>query len=366
VAGSIDNRTFAIGLGNELQVNTASLQSLTQGTGGYLKLTGILSTDIDDYFLTTKYFLQILSGVTNDQIVLDPTGYIAPGSTVVIPFVLTEADIDATVVLLADIPIVSMAIETPGGDIINPGNAAGLGVSYSQINRTRHYRFTLPAAFPSGNHSGTWKAILTVERKDPPGIAARDNASRQSQSFLTHGARYSVLVNTYSNLRMRAALTQDSYEPGAELTLRSILTEYGIPVEHRGSVYASVARPDATRFTLPLIEVEPGVFEASFRANLPGTYHCRIVASGATLRGKPFTRELTLDGAVYRGGDGPSPPTRPDDQLPGTGETGGLGDTPAGTDKIVEILRRCCLNNSRVLWVILVFLLIIVILLWRR
>src|SRR4030095_15258371 len=68
VAGSIDNRTFAIGLGNELQVNTASLQTLTQGTGGYLKLTGILSSDINDYFLTTKYFLQILSGVTNDQI----------------------------------------------------------------------------------------------------------------------------------------------------------------------------------------------------------------------------------------------------------------------------------------------------------
>lgn len=45
---------------------------------------------------------------------------------------------------------------------------------------------------------------------------------------------------------------------------------------------------------------------------------------------------------------------------------GGLGDTPAGTDKIVEILRRCCLYNSRVLWVIVVFLLIIVILLWRR
>jgi len=89
-------------------------------------------------------------------------------------------------------------------------------------------------------------------------------------------------------------------------------------------------------------------------------------ASGATLRGRTFTREITLDGAAYRGGDGPSTPTRPDDQLPSTGETGGLGDTPTGIDKIVELLTRCCRNNSRLLWGIALFLVIIVILLMRR
>jgi hypothetical protein len=351
VAGSIDNRTFAIGLGNELQVNTASLQTLTQGTEGYLKLTGILSADIDDYFLTTKYFLQILSGVTNDQIVLDPNGYIAPGSVVTIPFVLNEADIDATVVLLSDYPVVNMVVHTPGGDIIDPGNAAGLGVSYSAINKTRHYRFTLPAAFGVGNHAGTWKAILKVDGNDYKKYASSlDNDRRRDQSFLTHGARYSVLVNTYSNLTMRATLTQNSYEPGAMVTFRSILTEYGIPVDHRATVHAEVTRPDDTRFTLPLIEVEPGIFEKSFEANMPGIYHCRVVAAGGTLRGKPFTREITLDGAAYRGGDGPSNPTRPDDQLPSTGENGGLGTAPTGADRLVEIISHCCRYNSRILW----------------
>ena len=367
VAGSIDSRTFAIGLGNELQVNTASLDTLTQGTGGYLKLTGVLSADINDYFLTTKYFLQILSGVTSDQIVLDPSGYIAPGTTVTIPFALNEADIDATVVLLTDYPVVNMAIQTPGGDFIEPANAAGLGVTYSAINRTRHYRFTLPVAFASGNHAGTWKAILKVDDNDYKKYAAGlERDQRAAQSFVTHGARYSVLVNTYSNLRMRATLTQNSFEPEATLTLRSLLTEYDIPVEHRATVSADVTRPDGTHFNLPLAEVEPGVFDASFQAHLPGTYHCRILASGATLRGKPFSREITLNGAVYRGGDGPSTPTRPDDQLPSTGETGGFGDTPAGTDKIVEILTRCCRYNSRFLWGIAVLLFIILILLWRR
>jgi len=368
VAGAIDNRTFAIGLGNELQVNTASLQTLTQGTGGYLKLTGVLSADINDYFLTTKYFLQILSGVTNDQIVLDPDGYIAPGTVVTIPFTLNETDIDATVVLLTDYPVINMAIKTPGGDLIDAANAAGLGVSYSSINKTRHYRFTLPVAFASGNHTGTWQAILKVDANDFKKFAAGlDNNPRRRQSFLTHGARYSVLVNTYSNLKMRATLTQNSFEPGATLTLRTILTEYDIPVDHRAVVHADVTRPDHTQFRLPLNEVQAGIFDASFAANLPGIYDCRIFASGATLRGKPFTRELTLDSAVYRGGDDPATPTRPDDQLPTKGgETGGLGDTPTGIDTVVEILKHCCRYNSRLLWGIAVFLLIIVILLLRR
>jgi Common central domain of tyrosinase/von Willebrand factor type A domain len=367
VAGSIDNRTFAIGLGNEMQVNTASLQTLTQGTGGYLKLTGVLSADINDYFLTTKYFLQILSGVTNDQIVLDPDGYIAPGTVVTIPFTLSETDIDATVVLLTDYPVVNVVVQTPGSDIINPSNAAGLGVTYSAINKTRSYRFTLPVAFAGGSHVGVWKAILETDTGEyKKYVAALDRDLRKRQSFLTHGARYSVLVNTYSNLNMRATLTQNSFEPGATLTCRSILTEYGIPVDHRATVYADITRPDRTHFNLSLNEVAPGIFDASFQAPLPGTYHCRIVATGATLRGKSFTREITLDGAVYRGGDQPSTPTRPDDQLPETGETGGLGDMPTGIDKIVEILTRCCRFNLRLLWGIAVILLVILIVLWAR
>lgn len=367
VAGSIDNRTFAIGLGNELQVNTASLHTLTQGTGGYLKLTGVLSTAIDDYFLTTKYFLQILSGVTNDQIVLDPDGYIAPGTVVTIPFTLNEADIDVTVVLLTDFPVVTMTIQTPAGDTIDPGNAAALGIDYSAVNKTLHYRFTLPVAFASGNHTGAWKAILKVDANDYRKYAsALDSNPQGRQSFMAHGARYSVLVNTYSNLRMRATLTQNSFEPQAMVTLRGILSEYGAPVEHRAVMTADVTRPDRTHFNLPLSEVQPGVFEASLQAHLPGIYHCHIVATGATFRGKPFTREIGLDGATYRGGDGPATPTRPDDQLPGTGETGGLGDAPSGIDKLTEILSRCCRHNSRLLWGIAVCLLIIIVLLLRR
>ena len=311
VASSIDNRTFAIGLGNETQVNTNALKTLTNGTGGYLLLSGILSSNIDDYFRLSKYFWQILAGVTNNNIILDPNGFIAPGTKIRIPFYLNEADIDSTLILFYDAPVIEMFLETPGGFIIDPGNAAGLGISYSPGDTTKNYRFTLPVASQAGNHAGVWNAILTVDEKVFKKYLARfrDN-NIASQTFQTHGARYSLIANTYSNLRMNVRLEQSSFEPGANIILRSVLTEYGLPLEKRSSVHVEINRPDSTVFTLLLNEIEPGVFEGSFKATMSGIYTCRFLARGVTLRGNPFTREQTLQGAVFNGGD------RPGSQIP--------------------------------------------------
>lgn len=306
VASSIDNRTFAIGLGNETQVNTNALKTLTNGTGGYLLLSGILSSSIDDYFRVSKYFWQILAGVTNNNIILDPNGFIAPGTKIRIPFYLNEADIDATMILFYDVPVIDMFIETPGGMVVDPSNAAGLGIDYASSDTTKNYKFTLPVAAPTGNHSGVWNAILTINEKDYKKYLARFKDNRRaSQTFETHGARYSLIANTYSNLRMNVTLDQNSFEPGAYITLRSILTEYGLPVGKRSSVHVQINRPDSTAFTLLLNEIEPGVFEGSFKAATSGIYVCRFLAKGATLRGNPFTREQTLHGAVFNGGDKP-------------------------------------------------------------
>ena len=89
--GSIDDEVFAIGLGTPSAINPAALTALTNGTGGYVSVTGNLS--VDERFLLAKYYLQILAGVTNDQVVLDPDGYLKPGDTVKVPFDLTSADI---------------------------------------------------------------------------------------------------------------------------------------------------------------------------------------------------------------------------------------------------------------------------------
>ncbi len=118
VAGSINNRTYAIGLGNEQQVNTAALRALANGTGGYLALTGLLSGSIDDYFRLRKYFQQILAAVTNTNIIVDPSGYIGPGNKIRIPFNVTEADIDCTAIVMMDFNVIDFGIETPSGNMI--------------------------------------------------------------------------------------------------------------------------------------------------------------------------------------------------------------------------------------------------------
>ena len=137
------------------------------------------------------------------------------------------------------------------------------------------------------------------------GIA--ETAAVIQQPGVCQGVRYSVQVHAWSNLRMTARILQTSFAPGATLTVRAVLTEYNTPVDHRAAVSATVTRPDDTQFTLPLKEIEPGVFEASTVASIPGIYKFLVHADGKTLRGIPFTREQYLTATVVYDGDNPLP-----------------------------------------------------------
>lgn len=314
VAGStIDNRTFAIGLGNEHQVNTAALRSLAQGTGGFLYLTGLLADSLDDYFRLRKFFLQILAGVTNNEVVVDPSGWIAPGTTVRVPFLLTEADIDATALVMTDYDVVDIAVETPDGTLITSSDAPGLGMTYSAVPNARHHRFTLPVAVAAGEHAGTWHAVLTIDGaayKRALAIARRKEQANGVAAFATHGARYAVVVQSRSNLKMAVAVEQASFEPGTVATVRAKLHEYELPVARRAEVAVELTRPDRSQVTLPMTEVEPGVFELATALTYSGVYQARILARGVTLRGVPFTREALATAAVWKGGDQPYQPPR--------------------------------------------------------
>lgn len=48
---------------------------------------------------------------------------------------------------MTDYNVVDLMVKTPAGDIIDAGNAAGLGITYKVGARTRSYKFTLPVAF---------------------------------------------------------------------------------------------------------------------------------------------------------------------------------------------------------------------------
>ena len=310
--GTIDGRTFAIGLGNEHQVNTTALRALANGTGGFLYLTGLLTSSIDDYFRLSKFFLQILAGVTNTDIIRDPSGFIAPGMKVRIPFYVTEADIDCTPLLMTDENVVELMLETPDGTLIHPAMAGPLGMSYGVGTQTRHYRFTLPVAIGAGQREGTWHAVLEVNRNDFKKVLTQmgEHKDERFQSFATHGARYSVVVQSYSNLRMSARIEQSGFEPGADLAFNAVLTEYGIPVEQRARVEVELTRPGGSVLIVPWSRRDRASSSATNKAGLAGIYHARFIATGVTMRGTAFTREQLATAAVWQGGDEPYQPPR--------------------------------------------------------
>ena len=314
VAGSIDNRTFAVGLGSETQVNTAALTALAGGTGGYLLLSGLLSGSLDDQFRLRKFFLQILAGVTSTSIVRDPAGYVTPGARVRIPFDLAESDINCRVILLTEWPVVRLSVETPDGAVIDQGNAASFGAAFDRAAKVATARFALPVAFQAQKvHAGRWHAVLELDRQGRAGGLTHDPGGVPSgalDDLKAKGAKYCLSVHAFSNLRMQASVTQSSFEPGATVYLRAGLTEYGVPLGYRARVTAHLEHPDKTHGAVVLAETAPGVFTGEWTAALAGVYTVRFLAEGGTSRGTPFTREQLATAAVWPGGNRPT--DRPD------------------------------------------------------
>jgi hypothetical protein len=305
----INDRVFAIGLGTAEIVKPVALTALTKGTGGYLLMTGTI--DSDDYFRLSKYYLQILAGVTNVDIVLDPEAYLAPGDTHRIPFRLNETEIGDDVILLSPAPqLFDFLLEAPDGTVIDPGMASSTpGMSFVMGDNVCFYRAVFPVPLPGGPVSdGVWTAVIRINKKYYKRyLSTLEQGTAEWQEVMAHGARYSLSVHALSNLKFRARLDQTSQEPGALLTVTAVLTEYGIPVEARAVVDADLERPNGTTSTLAMTEVEPGVFELMVPAMMSGIYHFRLRASGVTLRGRPFLREQLVSGAVWKGGDGDLP-----------------------------------------------------------
>lgn len=303
-SGLIDNRVYAVGLGDELQVNTAALTSVSGSTGGYLLLSGLLTSSLDDQFRLRKFFLQILAGVTNTSIVRDPIGYINVGTRVRIPFQLSEADINCRVILLTDYPVVRLSVETPDGKAIDVGNAATFGVTFDATNNVKTARFNLPVVDQGQKvRPGTWYAVLEIDKdyywKLVSGNFERTHDVGAIAALRGKGAQYCVSVHSFSNLRMTCGISQNGFLPGSSLALRASLTEYALPVQNRARVEADLEYPDHTHGSFALRESAAGVFDASISANQAGLYKFRVVAEGGTYRGVPFTREQLLTAAVF-------------------------------------------------------------------
>jgi IgA Peptidase M64/von Willebrand factor type A domain len=306
VGSSITANTFAIGLGKPENISVAALNTLTQGHSGYLLVTGTLTPS--QAARLDKYFLQILAGVTNANVVLDPHGDLTIGATHRIPFMVSDTDFGLDVFLITPYsPYVDFELETPDGTRITPATSGGpSNASYIPTAELAYYRLSLPAlpADAAGTHSGKWNAVLTIASRR--GEISREFLSAAA-AFKTGSLPYDLVVHCYSNLLFTAHAQQTSFEPGATVFLTASLREYDVPVEKRANAWVQVTRPDASTFTLKLPESEPGRFEGSFVASLTGLYTMRVRTVGATFRGVAFEREQTLTAAAYPGGDRVTP-----------------------------------------------------------
>ena len=330
VSGSIDTRTFAVGLGTAQQVSTEALSTIANATGGFILLTGPLTPDTDSYFLLSKYFQQILVTATNENIVTDPSGFLAPGQTTRIPFVLAETEIEATVVLFVDHPAVRLALEAPDGTVRTEAQLSALGAQVTVGTNMTFCRMVLPLPIGAGQHGGTWHIVLSIDQarfkrevtKLEREVEKKIRPAVDLQRVRAHGVRYSVTVSSWSNLRMDARLSQSGFASGATLRLHALLSEYGVPVEGRARIEAEVRRPDGVIVTVPLVEELPGAFAADVTASLDGVWRVRVRARGRTHSGRPFTREQLLSAAIIVGGSHPP-------------------QTPSGGDSALECLLRC-------------------------
>ncbi len=307
-AGATDDRVHVIGLGNEFGVNTDKLNTLSRNN---LLLSGTLTPSTDDFFRVKKFFLQILAAVTNTSIVRDPTGFINVGTRIKIPFDLNETDISCRAIVLTDLPLVDVSIETPDGTVIDPARAAAAGLTFTQDADTRTASFVAPLTLLGQNDAtGTWSVVLEVdERRYRRALdLLRDKDPQGAQRLAGNGVRYCVSAHSFSNLRMTASLAQSGYRPGDQLTCRAELTEYGVPVEGRATVVAQVQHPDGTPGTLSLTDQGSGRFEASMTAGTAGVYRFTVAGSGVTFRGAPFTREQLFTVAVVDPGVTPGDP----------------------------------------------------------
>ena len=309
----LTNRTYAIGFGTPGTVSDAALNQITSNTHGDLIITGNISTD-EQRFNLTKYFVQVLAGVTKMDVVLDPQGSLFIGSKHVIPFQLTEADVYADVIVLCPIPkALDFFLETPGGKIIKPATTMS-NIQYIMGQQVVFYRMALPLD-STGSHEGEWKAvlfersILSIKSEDEIKKLSKDRTLMEAiqANSIRYSLPYSFIAHTYSDLNLVAYKHQESLKPGATVTLFASLEEYSVPLPTNAVVWAQITNPDQSTVDLKFQKFNEKTHTASFKTTRAGVYLCRIRAEGLTRKGLPFTRERTITAGVYYGNYNPLP-----------------------------------------------------------
>lgn len=309
-------RAYAVGLGLPENIDVDKLSSITGNTGGYLLVTGAL--DEANEFRLHKYFVQILAGISNDSIVVDPRSVITPGETQRTPFYVTEGDTQFDVVLLTHFPVLRFSLEAPDGTLITSDNVTSFNGQYIVGRACVYYRMQLPTfAFNLERSMGRWNIVV-----DYPGkrqfrmdslvpqkprnkiqdlVRTFDDQKMNRQELLAAiafnaGRPYNVLVRARSSISLYAFLARSQNEAQ---TVVAYLSAFGQPLEENVKLVSYVTRPDGVSFILPMKHVCKGCFEATLDDTRQlGHYYIVVRALGLTPGSWPLQREQTLSGII--------------------------------------------------------------------
>jgi hypothetical protein len=287
---------YAVGLGQPGGVSDAVLTSISN----YMLITGDI-TAAERRFRLTKYFLQILAGITRTAIVVDPQGDLQIGSEHRIPFVLSEHDVEVDVVVLCPLaPLVEMALEAPDGTVIDAGFAAPTVERHEHLDDV-FYRLTLPVA-PGMAVAGRWTAVLRLTKESVQKHADDRDAWRERirQLRATGTLPYSLVVQSWSNLRLEVGVKPALCLTGESVDLYATLRAYEQPFTGPARVTALVTDDQGGTTKVPLQPAGPGRFRGAVTPQDPGAHVVRFVATGGVGRNR-FTREETRTVTAYRG-----------------------------------------------------------------
>jgi hypothetical protein len=306
VSDLITTNTFAVGLGAPNEVDTDVLSELAADNGGYMLLTG--GVDNDQRARLQKFFLQILAGVQNAEVVLDPNGNLGLGSVHEIPFRLTSADHGTDVLLLSPFgDLIVFKLQAPDGTMIA---AQDMGVTiqghYVKGKGVHYYRLPLPAKTGVGlGQGGRWIVRLELSQKGIDYIKqAKQKVPKKGidrHVSLTGTFPYSIVVHAYSDLRLAAQLSVQWISTTAPVYVFAQVTEFTGPLTRACSIVADILDPLGGVRRIRLSNSDPGYYKGMFTPPVRGLYQLRIRASGRTLHGDRFTREKTLSFALGKG-----------------------------------------------------------------
>lgn len=293
------SNVYAIGLGRADGVSAATLSAIAN----YMLITGDVGSD-EQRFRLSKYFVQVLAGVSRTAIIVDPQGELLLGSEHRIPFQVSDSDVSIDVIALCPLALLlEMRLEAPDGTVIDRDTPSP-NLVYHVGSEDAFYRIGLPALpdRAAGSHAGEWTAVLSLSERSIRELMRQSDRQSLDLSRLrkSAGLPYSLTVQTYSSLMLDARVNQAGFAPGETLQLFARLTEYQVPVTASARVTVEILDPFGTVSYIPLSEYQPGSFKGSIATTVAGVYHCRFMATGRTRRGQTIQREETRTAAVFR------------------------------------------------------------------